>query len=124
VYVPTQPIVKDLTKEFAAEGDKLSLAVGTDLTWPMAWYYRDLPYQLTEVSSTAPSTNSALISLDEAAKGPIEAAYQTSTKYPFRSWWVPTAGWPGLIPLWHYYIDREPWNELGSYDFLYLQGRK
>lgn len=124
VYVQTQPIVKDLTKEFAAQGDKLSLAVGTDLTWPMAWYYRDLPYQLTEISTTAPGTSNALVSLDEAAKGSIEAAYQTSTKYPFRSWWVPTAGWPGLIPLWHYYIDREPWNELGSYDFLYLQGRK
>lgn len=121
VYVQTQPIVKNLRPTLAAQGASLSLAVGTDLSWPMVWYYRDLPYSLTVVKDQPPTAESALFSLDEAKRSQAEAAYPHSDRQPFRSWWVPKKGFPGLKPLARYYFLREPWSPLGSYDFLYLK---
>jgi len=114
VYVQTTPTVKALRQEWL-QPNRPTLTVGTDLTWPLAWYLRDIPYNLTQTIGQ-PFNTVSLVSLDEANRTafPPGASIQ---RLPFRAWWVPSSGWPGWQPLLRYYFYRQPWSELGSYDF-------
>jgi len=120
VYVQTQPIVKQLSQKLEKYGKPVTL--GTDLTWPYVWYLRDTQYNLT-TSTSAPSDDFALYSLDEV--NAIDESqldnFNKSTVYPFRSWWVPDVGWPGMGKFLNYYFLRVPWNKTGSYDFKYFE---
>lgn len=118
VYVQTQPIVKQLAQALTNNRDA-SLTLGPDLAWPLVWYLRDRPYTYNG-SLTPTPTNAALLSLDEAAKNNL-SPYTSSEQLPFRSWWVPDQGYPGFNKLMRYYFLRQSWNDLGSYDFLYLK---
>lgn len=114
VYVQTTPAVKALRQEWL-QPNQPKLTVGTDLTWPLAWYLRDIPYALTQTVG-APFNPVSLVSLDEANQITFPSG-TSSQRLPFRAWWVPSSGWPGLQPLFRYYFTREPWSPLGSYDF-------
>ena len=122
VYVQTQPIVKQLSEKLTKDMAGKPVTLGTDLTWPMVWYLRDTPYNLS-YSVNNPPDKVAMFSLDEVYKlgNQVTEEYGDGTQYPFRSWWVPDDGWPGLRKFLNYYFLRVPWNPTGSYDFKYFE---
>jgi uncharacterized protein (TIGR03663 family) len=112
---------------FAATRQHLTLDVDMwgGLTWPWAWYLRDLDTAgYVDMSSTsyAPAAQALLVAdPDRAALAPRLSGY-SGHRFKAREWWIPDYGHAGFHDAIRWLLWRTPWNPLGSLDeWLYVR---
>jgi uncharacterized protein (TIGR03663 family) len=108
-------------RAFAATQRHLTLDVDTwgGLSWPWAWYVRDLGTAgYIDMSSTdyTPTAQALLVAEpDRASLAPRLSGYR-GYRFKAREWWIPDYGHAGFRDAIRWLIWRTPWNPLGSLD--------
>jgi uncharacterized protein (TIGR03663 family) len=109
------------------EGRDVSILVDAaeGVTYPWAWYFRDLPAGYLDLSRSQElpaDTDVAILTEGNRARLlPTLAGYDGS-RFPFRVWWIrdyprmSAGGW------WRWFAEREPWNPTGGMrEWLYVR---
>ena len=115
---------------FAEEVEKLtklnpemSLLTRGAPTWPLAWYFRDIP----KFKFVKPKKNTLInydFIFDEITKKGkylhLKKDYEFKT-FPFRSWWVPDYNKLNFVNFLNYAFTHTPWNKPGIMNILILK---
>jgi uncharacterized protein (TIGR03663 family) len=111
--------------------DVVDAHVEGELTWPFAWYLRDVPIRSYDKELSAPPTAKYLLvsqSQEPQWKPYLEAYNKIGERYQLRAWWVPPVareqGYT-IRELTDYFLDRTIWgNPEGSVLFSVYERRQ
>jgi len=143
VYVQSSTDVPQVVRQITSMSKRLNGNLEMKITcedycsWPFAWYLRDFKnvgypkYSASQAEGSIEKNPIIISGVEMAAPGHDErvaqllAADYVAQRYKLRVWWAPD---PNVIlddtlggqlqKLWRYFMYREPWSGLGSYDMI------
>jgi predicted membrane-bound mannosyltransferase len=143
VYVQSSTDVTQVVRQITSMSKRLTGNLEMKITcedycsWPFAWYLREFKnvgypkYSSNQAEGTIEKNPIIISGVEMAAPGHDErvaqllAADYVAQRYKLRVWWAPD---PNVIlddtlggqiqKLWRYFMYREPWSGLGSYDMI------
>jgi uncharacterized protein (TIGR03663 family) len=143
VYVQSSTDVPQVVRQITSMSKRLNGNLEMKITcedycsWPFAWYLRDFKnvgypkYSANQAEGTIEKNPIIISGVEMAAPGHDErvaqllAADYVAQRYKLRVWWAPD---PNVLlddslggqmqKLWRYFMYREPWSGLGSYDMI------
>lgn len=107
--------------ETESKGPKTNIQVDGDPTWPLTWYFRDMPQYKFEGNSSADERAAAGYRfLSWKADDPEIPGYYKRT-VNLRGWWVPDFGVMTFKKFLAYALTHRPWSGVGySYSTVYI----
>ncbi len=107
--------------ETESRGPKTDIQVDGDPTWPLTWYFRDMPqYKFEGNSSVAERAAAGYKFLSWKADDPEIPGYY-KRQVNLRGWWVPDFNQISLKKFLAYALTHRPWSGVGySYSTVYI----